>query len=347
MEMRRKSFSGETQPNSRLPPRHRTSIARLDSDRQLARSRTSRSSTSLSTSPRLPSPSSPSPTKSIRGCASFGQNDTSSLFLVRLATTSSLDTLTLDSSQPNEDGTLGTLPDEWSSFDWDSGPSPKRLKIDVGEGPFELSEWRLVEGMSRRLEVLEMVVGEEGLSNAPPVLPSLVATFPHLHTLRLTAGASVITKLLPAWSASPLKSLTLSLTSLALAHVADDSPLADALEPHLSTLSSAIITFPARLYTPTSPRLQKRVKFCAARNIGTATHNLDQDFSLSHLSRGVVSDVAKRKYHTGVACCAMDKVLEFAQARLARLRLDGDLEGAEEMLPLLERIAERLAVQRD
>lgn len=43
----------------------------------------------------------------------------------------------------------------------------------------------------------------------------------------------------------------------------------------------------------------------------------------------------------------MDELLEFAQDRLRRLHLDNDLEGAQEMLPLLEGLAARLAIQRD
>lgn len=59
------------------------------------------------------------------------------------------------------------------------------------------------------------------------------------------------------------------------------------------------------------------------------------------------SEVTERKRGTGIACRAMDELLEFAQDRLRRLHLDNDLEGAQEMLPLLEGLAARLVIQRD
>lgn len=197
---------------------------------------------------------------SLRGRDTFYKNDPSSSFLLRLAKlpSGSLKRLTWDMSQPRDDGSFPGLPKGWSEFGWALAPSlqVRDLVIDVGDGPFRQSEWRFVEGMTRSLEILELVVGSKGSSSSRPLVINPLTTFPRLHTLRLTGAAIDIVSLLPAWLASSLTSLhlvlVLVLTSLSASLLMDDSSLKIGLRPHRAALTFAVIAHPARRYPPES-----------------------------------------------------------------------------------------------
>lgn len=278
---------------------------------------------------------------SLYGQRNFDSSDPHSAFLLALTASTSLEHLTIDNSQIGDDGYLARLPDSWKSVDWVAPASPKASNLDIGHGDLEQCEWRLVEGTSSSLERLTLVMST--ISKDDPPVVELTPTLPHLHTCHLFGDPDSVTAVLSAFAASSLTTLSLTFGTT-LKHFNNESALALALQPHLPNLKLLTISLPT---FPSTPRMGTYRKFCDARGIAMRTGDL-RCLILDALPLQQLSASHRRSRATAWSRCdAMDEVLQFAVNRVVRLRLNQDVTGVEEMLPLFKGWAARMVLERD